>query len=66
MFRKLATLVGYKKAPKATFMLRHPVKGYHALAAAKGLPGGSGTRRATLSLGAAAVVVPLGIWLIMR
>lgn len=64
MIGKLANLMAYKKAPKATYVLKHPVKGTKALLAAKG------TRslvmgRTGLALGALAVL-PLGVWAAQR
>lgn len=56
---KLASLVGYAKAPKATFMLRHPVKGTKTLLAAKGAKG-LFTTRAGAVLGGI-VAIPLGL-----
>lgn len=65
MLRKVATLVGYNKAPKATYVLRHPKKGLAALAAARAARHSSTARRA-MTLGAAAVAVPFGYWLFNR
>src|SRR5690606_39922891 len=33
LLTRIATLVGYTKAPKATFMLRHPIRGSQTLLA---------------------------------
>lgn len=68
MLRKLATMVGYAKAPKATFVLRHPKQGLTALAVAKGLKTRPARRVATgvLGIGAAALAVPLGLYLLNR
>ncbi len=60
MLAKIATLIGYKKAPKATFVLRHPVKGTKAFLAARGVKG-LFTGRTGLALGAVAAI-PLGLW----
>jgi hypothetical protein len=60
MIGKVATLVGYKKAPKATFVLRHPVKGTKAFLAARGVKG-LVTGRTGMVLGAMAAV-PVGLW----
>jgi hypothetical protein len=60
MIGKIATMVGYKKAPKATFMLKHPVKGTKALLAARGVKG-LVTGRTGMVLGAVAAV-PVGLW----
>jgi len=58
MLRKIASFVGYAKAPGATFMVKHPVKGTKALVASKGLKG-LVTTRAGATLGAL-VAVPVG------
>lgn len=58
MLRKIASFMGYAKAPKATFMVKHPVKGTRALVASKGLKG-LVTTRAGATLGAL-VAVPVG------
>lgn len=60
MIGKLANLMAYKKAPKATYVLKHPVKGTKALVAAKGLKGlVTGKTGAVLGTIAA---VPVGLW----
>lgn len=59
MLGRLATVVGYTKAPRTTFMMKHPVKGTKALVAAKGLKG-LVTTKAGAALGAM-VAVPLGL-----
>jgi ABC-type phosphate/phosphonate transport system permease subunit len=64
MIKKLAKLVAYKKAPKTTYVLRHPVKGTKALVAAKGAKA-LVTGRTGLALGAVAAV-PLGLWAASR
>lgn len=57
MIGRIAKVIGYAKAPKATFMLRHPVKGTKTLLAVKGAKG-LVTTRAGAALGAM-VAVPL-------
>jgi hypothetical protein len=59
MFARIAKVFGYVKAPKATFMLLHPVKGTKALVDSKGIRGLATTRAgATL---AGMVAVPVGL-----
>jgi hypothetical protein len=60
MIGRVATLIGYKKAPKATFLMKHPVKGTKAFLAARGAKG-LVTGRTGLVLGAVAAV-PVGLW----
>jgi hypothetical protein len=64
MIAKIAKFVGYRKAPKATFMALHPVKGTTALVAAKGMKGLVTTRSGAV-LGAM-VAAPVGVWALMR
>lgn len=64
MIGRIANLVAYRKAPKATFVLKHPVKGTKALLAAKGAKG-LVTGRTGMALGAL-VAFPVGIWAIQR
>ena len=59
MLANIAKVVGYSRAPKATFMLMHPVKGTKALVASKGIKG-LVTSRAGAAL-AGLVIVPLGL-----
>jgi hypothetical protein len=59
MFEHALKLVGYAKAPKASFMLMHPVKGTKALVASKGIKGLI-TSRAGATL-AGMVLVPIGL-----
>jgi len=62
MLGRIAKIVGYTKAPKATYMLRHPVKGALALRASR-----QGVNRAALTgAGAAVLALPLGWWLMKR
>lgn len=64
MIGKLANLMAYKKAPKATYVLKHPVKGTKALVAAKGLKGLlTGKTGAVVGTLAA---VPVGLWATRR
>lgn len=64
MIGRIATLVGYSKAPKATFVLKHPVKGTRMFLAARGAKG-LVTGRTGLVLGAMAAL-PLGMWAASR
>jgi hypothetical protein len=64
MIGRIATLIGYSKAPKATFVLKHPVKGTKAFLAARGLKG-LVTGRTGMVLGAIAAV-PVGMWAASR
>lgn len=68
MFRTIATTLGYAKAPKATYMLRHPKKGLKMWAVAKGLKSSTGRKLTTgvLGAGALALAVPVGLYLKSR
>jgi hypothetical protein len=64
MIGKLANIMAYKKAPKATYVLKHPVKGTRMFVAAKGLKGlVTGKTGAVLGTLAA---VPVGVWATRR
>lgn len=64
MIGKLANLFAYKRAPKATYVAKHPVKGTKAWLAAKGskslLMGRTGLVLGTLA------AIPVGIWAATR
>ena len=64
MIGKIANLMAYKRAPKATYVMKHPVKGTRALLAAKGARG-LVTGRTGLVLGAIAAL-PVGVWAATR
>ncbi|MEX1257426.1 MAG: hypothetical protein WEG36_07400 [Gemmatimonadota bacterium] len=55
MIGKIATALAYAKAPKTTFMVKHPVKGTKAFVFAKGLQA-IFTKRTVLALGTVAMV----------
>jgi hypothetical protein len=65
MFRKIATMIGYAKAPKATYLVKHPVEGTRNLLALRGarslLKGRAGAIAAGVAASAAAV--PLAIFM---
>lgn len=64
MFGKLMNVFAYKKAPKATYVAKHPVKGTKAMLAAKGSKSLL-TGRTGLLLGALAAI-PVGLWAVTR
>lgn len=64
MIGRIANLMAYKKAPKATFVMKHPVKGTKAFLAAKGAKG-LVTGRTGLVL-ATLAAVPVGVWAATR
>jgi hypothetical protein len=70
MIGKLAIVLGYAKAPRATFLVRHPKAGVVTLAATQALRESRTVRRvagALVGLGAASVAIPaLAIWMLRR
>ncbi|TVP45984.1 MAG: hypothetical protein EA350_07990 [Gemmatimonadales bacterium] len=64
MLSRIAKLVGYAKAPKATFMVRHPIKGTKALVAAKGAKGLFTTRAGAALAGM--IAIPVGMMALRR
>ena len=66
MIGKLTSLMGYAKAPKTTYLLKHPIKGPKNLLALRGarslLEGkGAAIAGAGLAIGAAAIPLALRI-----
>lgn len=63
MFRKIATLIGYAKAPKKTFFMKHPKKGVKALLTWKGAKKGAKTavKSPVATAVGAALAVPLTV-----
>lgn len=64
MFGKLTTLLGYMKAPKATYLVKHPIKGPKNLLALRGARSLLKTRGATIAaagLAVGAAAIPLAI-----
>lgn len=59
MLNKLATLTAFAKAPRATYMLRHPLRGTKRIIFLRGLRSMI-TPRAGATLGAA-VAIPLAV-----
>lgn len=66
MLKKLASLVGYTKAPRATYLLKHPVKGPKNLLALRGAKSLMKTRGAAIAAGVAAGAAALPLALMAR
>jgi hypothetical protein len=70
MLGKLAVALGYAKAPRATFLVRHPKAGVVAFAATQALRESRSARRIAgtlFGLGAASVAIPaLAVWMLRR
>ena len=69
MVKKLALAVGYAKAPKATFVLRHPKAGTAAVALSQVLRESPTARKVAvglIGLGAVAVALPTLTVLLLR
>lgn len=64
MFEKIATLVGYTKAPRTTFFLKHPRKAAKTLLTWKGAK--SVARSPVAAALGAAVAVPLTVLAVRR
>jgi type II secretory pathway component PulM len=62
MLAGITKLVGYTKAPKATYMMLHPIRGVRQWRASR-----QPRNRATLAgAGAAVLALPVGLWLALR
>jgi len=59
----IASFVAYGKKPGAMFMLRHPVKTVKMARMRRNLRRIMGSRRVALGMGAAAMAIPVGIWI---
>lgn len=57
MLGKLTSLLGYAKAPKTTYLLKHPIKGPKNLLALRGARSLLKTRGATIAAAAAGLAV---------
>jgi hypothetical protein len=70
MIKQLALIAGYAKAPRATFVARHPRAGLAALAITQGLKESPTARKVAaglFGLGALSVALPtLAIWALRR
>jgi hypothetical protein len=64
LLNRIGKIVGYVKAPKATYMARHPVKGTKALVTAKGAKGLITTRAGAVLGGL--VALPVGLLMFMK
>jgi hypothetical protein len=63
MFSGVKTLVRYTKKPRTTFFLKHPIKAIRVARMRHDLKEAFQPRRVAIGLGAAAVAVPLGLWI---
>lgn len=63
MFSGVKSLVRYTKRPKTTFFLRHPVKAIRVARVRHDLKEAFQPRRVAIGLGAAALAVPIGLWI---
>lgn len=63
MFGAVVNAVGYARKPKATFVMRHPVRTFRIMKFRREMKHAFTPRRIALGIGAAAVAVPLGYWL---
>jgi len=60
VFGAVVSAIGYAGKPKATFILRHPVRSFKIMKFRRGVKHTMTSRRIALGIGAAAVAVPLG------
>ncbi len=63
MMKKLTSLLGYMKAPRATYLAKHPVKGPKNLLALRGARSMLKTKGAAVTAGivAGAAAIPMAI-----
>jgi hypothetical protein len=63
MFSGVKTLVRYTKKPKTTFFLRHPLKAIRVARVRHDVKEALQPKRVAIGLGAAALAVPVGLWI---
>lgn len=63
MLDGVKTLVSYTRRPKTTYFLKHPVKAIRIARARHDIKEAFQPRRVAIGLGAAALAVPLGLWI---
>ena len=62
VFGAVVNAVGYARKPKATFVMRHPVRAVRIMKFRRGVKHAFTPRRIALGIGATAVAMPLGYW----
>lgn len=63
MLGTLATLVAYRRQPKALFMMKHPIRTVQLMKLRHEMKEIVTAQRIAAGVGAALLAVPLGIWL---
>lgn len=63
MLEGVKSLARYTKRPKTTFYLRHPIKAVRVARVRHDLKEAFQPKRVAIGLGAAALAVPLGLWI---
>lgn len=67
MFKKIATAVGYKKAPMATFLVKHPKAAIASLAVKTGLKKKNNhTMAKVVGVGTVLAAAPVGYFLMSK
>ncbi len=62
MLGEIATMAGYVKAPRTTFVVKHPVRAMRMARVRRGIGSALTPGRLALGIGALAAI-PFGIWL---
>lgn len=62
MLGELATMTGYVKAPRTTYVVKHPLKAMHMARVRRDIGDSFTPTRIGVGL-AALIAIPLGIWL---
>lgn len=62
MIRTIAALARHRGAPKASFVVRHPVEALRVMRLRRDLKRMFASRRVAAGLGAAILALPLGVW----
>lgn len=66
MIGTIATVAGYAKAPKTTFIVKHPIRAMEIMTVRRKVRNTVTSPAFLAGVGAAALAVPVGIWLRRR
>lgn len=63
MLGNIATMVSYRRSPRTGFAMKHPVRTVRVLRAKRNMKKAFTSSKVAWTVGAAALAVPLGLWI---
>lgn len=63
MLGNIATMVSYRRSPRTSFAMKHPVRTVRLLRAKRNMKKAVTSPKIALTVGAAALAIPLGFWI---